>query len=266
MRRGVGIKGLQERKAKTENYKTKGVELESYKFEMLQERLTFFKQNLEEFASKHRKDINKDPEFRQQFTVLCQKIGVDPLASRKGFWAELLGVGDFYYELSVQIVEVCLATRAQNGGIIELNELLHRLQKKRRVSSSVSSSAASASSSSAETITENDVRQAISKLESLGTGFGVINMGENKIFVKSVPCELGGDETTLMFSTQDRQGRLGSIEEAAIRLSWSEERVQSALVALLREGFAWVDDGNEDGVQIFWFPGIIDQEKMESSG
>lgn len=255
MRRGVGIKGLQERQAKAENFRSKGVELESLQMQMLQERLAFFKQNLEEFASKHRKDINKDPEFRQQFTVLCQKIGVDPLASRKGFWAELLGVGDFYYELSVQIVEVCLATRAQNGGIIELNELLRRLLRKRRGMSSGSSS---------ETITENDVKQAISKLEILGTGFGLVNMGPNKVFVKSVPCELSGDETTLMSSTQDRQGNMGSIEEAAKRLSWSEERVRSALAALLREGFAWVDDGNDNGVQTFWFPGIIDQEKMES--
>jgi EAP30/Vps36 family len=30
---------------------------------------------------------------------------VDPLASKKGFWSEVLGVGDFYYELSVQITE-----------------------------------------------------------------------------------------------------------------------------------------------------------------
>jgi len=30
---------------------------------------------------------------------MCAKVGVDPLASNKGFWAELLGIGDFYYEL-----------------------------------------------------------------------------------------------------------------------------------------------------------------------
>jgi len=24
---------------------------------------------------------------------------VDPLASNKGFWAEVLGIGDFYYEV-----------------------------------------------------------------------------------------------------------------------------------------------------------------------
>lgn len=39
--------------------------------------------------------------------------GVDPLASNKGFWAQLLGVGDFYYELSVQ---VRLNTRGPDGG------------------------------------------------------------------------------------------------------------------------------------------------------
>ena len=37
---------------------------------------------------------------------MCASIGVDPLASGKGFWSEMLGVGDFYYELGVQIVEV----------------------------------------------------------------------------------------------------------------------------------------------------------------
>lgn len=38
---------------------------------------------------------------------MCASIGVDPLTSGKGFWS-VLGIGDFYYELAVQIVEVCL--------------------------------------------------------------------------------------------------------------------------------------------------------------
>lgn len=44
-------------------------------------------------------DIRKNPAFRSQFHEMCAKVGVDPLASNKGFWAELLGIGDFYYEL-----------------------------------------------------------------------------------------------------------------------------------------------------------------------
>lgn len=29
----------------------------------------------------------------------------------------MLGVGDFYYELGVQIIEVCLALKHRNGGL-----------------------------------------------------------------------------------------------------------------------------------------------------
>ena len=38
----------------------------------------------------------------------------------------MLGVGDFYYELGVQAVEICIATRPQNGGIMTLTELHKR--------------------------------------------------------------------------------------------------------------------------------------------
>lgn len=44
-------------------------------------------------------DIRKNPTFRSQFHEMCAKVGVDPLASNKGFWAKLLGIGDFYCEL-----------------------------------------------------------------------------------------------------------------------------------------------------------------------
>jgi ESCRT-II complex subunit VPS22 len=50
-------------------------------------------------------------------------------AANKGFWAEVLGVGDFYYELAVQVVEICLRTRASNGGLIYVREMRDRLQQ-----------------------------------------------------------------------------------------------------------------------------------------
>ncbi len=62
---------------------------------------------------------------------MCASIGVDPLASGKGFWSEMLGVGDFYYELGVQIVEVCMAASARTGGLMEIGELKNRLMKSR---------------------------------------------------------------------------------------------------------------------------------------
>jgi len=49
-----------------------------------------------------REDVRRDPAFRAQFHAMCANVGVDPLASNKGAWAQLLGFGDFYYELGVQ--------------------------------------------------------------------------------------------------------------------------------------------------------------------
>ncbi len=160
-----------------------GGELAVVTLEHLTKQMAVFKERLEEFAVKHKSQINKNPEFRAMFQsmtasvgtrprprpshvpharahaaavrmeqhaggcvggegrvgdgaglqvwvrkwcggllagVLRRCAGVDPLASNKGFWAELLGVGNFYFELGVQIVDVCMTTRSANGGLIEM--------------------------------------------------------------------------------------------------------------------------------------------------
>lgn len=74
-----------------------------------------FKTNLEEFAVKYKEEIKRDAQFRKQFQDMCANIGVDPLASSKGFWSEVLGVGDFYYELAVQIIEICNSMADRTG-------------------------------------------------------------------------------------------------------------------------------------------------------
>ena len=62
---------------------------------------------------------------------MCATIGVDPLASSKGFWSEMLGFGDYYYELAVQIIEICMAASHRTGGLLEAGELRQRLIKSR---------------------------------------------------------------------------------------------------------------------------------------
>ena len=130
-RRGVGVGAVQKHKAMAARLKEKGSELSSEELERLRLQLDSFKIRLEEFASKHRQEIRKNPGFRRHFQEMCASVGVDPLASGKGFWAEKLGVGDFYYELGVQVVEVCLASAHANGGVITLEEIKHRLDRSR---------------------------------------------------------------------------------------------------------------------------------------
>ncbi len=47
------------------------------------ENVSVFREQLEAFAVKHKKDINKDPVLRKRFHEMCSSIGVDPLASQK---------------------------------------------------------------------------------------------------------------------------------------------------------------------------------------
>lgn len=48
----------------------------------MSKQLDMFKTNLEEFASKHKQEIRKNPQFRVQFQDMCATIGVDPLACK----------------------------------------------------------------------------------------------------------------------------------------------------------------------------------------
>lgn len=110
-RRGVGIGAVRKKQEQTKQFTEVGDQLAESQMAHVTVQLEMFKTNLEQFAVKYKNNIKKDPEFRKMFQIMCARIGVDPLASKKGFWSELLDVGDFYYELAVQIIEVCIITR-----------------------------------------------------------------------------------------------------------------------------------------------------------
>ncbi|XP_031376493.1 vacuolar protein sorting-associated protein 22 homolog 1 [Punica granatum] len=237
MRRRPGIAGLQGAAAARDQFRLLGENVAKIRTDLMKEQLATFRSQLEDFALKHKNDIRKNPAFRSQFHEMCAKVGVDPLASNKGFWAELLGIGDFYYELGVQIVEICLGTRPHNGGLINLQELCTLLRHKRKTSR--------------EAVSEDDCLRAISKLKVLGSGFEVISVGKKKL-VRSVPTELNKDHNEIIELAQG-QGYV-TVDEVERRLSWTSGRAIDTLETLLDEGFAMIDDGHRDGKRRYWFP------------
>ena len=66
-------------------------------------------------------------------------------------WAELLGFGDFYYELGVQVLEACWASRPLNGGLMELGAVRAAVVKRR--------------GQRADPISEDDILRAVKKLK-----------------------------------------------------------------------------------------------------
>ena len=103
MRRGIGIAGLQQQQLLKQKQKELGEEIERAQLQEMNKQLGEFKTHLETFAVKYKKEISMNPVFRNQFLKMCKEIGVDPLSSNKGFWVDVLGVGDFYYELAVSV-------------------------------------------------------------------------------------------------------------------------------------------------------------------
>jgi ESCRT-II complex subunit VPS22 len=78
---------------------TLGEQVEAGTVSNMQRQIEQFQEKLQEFAVKHKAKINGAPLFRAKFHKMCKSIGVDPLASNKGLWAQSLGLGDFYYEV-----------------------------------------------------------------------------------------------------------------------------------------------------------------------
>uniref|UniRef100_A0A023F8R0 Vacuolar-sorting protein SNF8 n=1 Tax=Triatoma infestans TaxID=30076 RepID=A0A023F8R0_TRIIF len=238
MRRRAGVGAIHKQKLEQERYRDKGSELQEREFEEMTKQLEAFRAHLEEFATSHRSEIKKNPKFRRQFQEMCAAIGVDPLASNKGFWS-VLNIGDFYYELGVQIVEVCLATSDKNGGLIGLEELRQKLLKSR--------------GRQAQAVTSDDILCAAKKLDVFGNGFKIIQVGKGNYMVQSIPGELSMDQTTIL--TLASQSGYVSTSQLINSLKWSKERTKKALDGVLIEGLAWLDNqGDED---LYWFPSFF---------
>lgn len=186
------------------------------------EHLSKFQKRLEEFARKYKNEIKSDPEFRNEFNSMCLRIGVDPLQSRNGFWSKLLGVGEFYHELSIKVIDVCLSQKRKHGGMVPIEDVLEGVKKtygKEKVPK----------------ISTSDIETALRNLKSIGDGYSIVKIGK-KVFVKTVSFELDNDLVEVLNLAKDT----GYIVDKG-HLQWTDERFMSAINALLREGFIWVD-------------------------
>ncbi|KAK4302965.1 hypothetical protein Pmani_024993 [Petrolisthes manimaculis] len=155
------------------------------------------------------------------------------------FWCEMLGVGDFYYEVGVQVVELCVATSHRNGGVLSLDEVQRRLNARRRHDNQ---------------ITSDDIVRAVKKLRVLGSGMEVMATGSSQ-FIYSIPGELSMDHTTLL-QLAESKGSL-TVAGTATNLGWTEERTNRAIQHLLQVGVTWRDD--QSSPPSYWFPAFFYQ-------
>ena len=193
-------------------------------------------------ATLRQDEINHDSHFRMQFMQMCQVTGVDPLASGKSFWGELLGgMNDYYYELAVQAVDICLRQRSRSGGLLKLSFVHDKIAERR--------------SHYSQEVSSHDVEMAIGTLGVLGNGYKILHL-KGQALVQSVPCELSADHSQVL-ELAEGEGYT-TAESLTGVLGWTQPRVRAVLGLLLREGMAWVDDQAEGGVR-YYFPSLWPQ-------
>jgi len=237
---GSGVAGLQAAQAARATARDAGEHLQEQTRKQMTDKCSVFKDKLEQFARKHKNEIIKNPDFRSKFNTMCSSVGVDPLASNKGFWGAL-GMGDFYYELGVQLVQVCIEQRSRTGGIESADDVLAHLKEKR--------------GSKAQPITIDDLERAVRNMKGLGKGLEILSVGGRKM-IQSVPCELSRDHTALLEDA--KATAFTSVKLLNERLGWPEQRAQAAIDFLVAEGIAWVDSqGGEEQGTLIWFPAFF---------
>jgi ESCRT-II complex subunit VPS22 len=242
MKRRPGIAGLQAAAGLQTQYRAVGAAAQVAESAAFAAQVAQFKASLEAFALKYKADIRSDPVFRAQFQVMCSSAGVDPLASNKGFWAQLLGLGDFYYELAVQLVEAAQGARQHSGALVDLSYLVAAVSSRR--------------GAHAAPVTTDDCLRAIGTLRALGGGcWDVLTVGKQRL-VRCLPTELSRDGAQLLSHGTQAGGAL-TLGLGCSFTSWAPRRVQEALDQLLREGVAWLDSGDPDGEPRYWFPGLL---------
>jgi len=263
-RKGVGIGAFDRSRVTSAHYASHGSSLRATNAQALETQLSVFRSLLQQFAQTHAKDIRSDPSFRAQFARMCTAIGVDPLATSSGsgsgggggggassIWAQLLGktVNDFYFELAVRVVEVCGATRGENGGLIGLREVRERLS----AASAAASSSGSDGCSDNGGISEDDVRRAVETLKPLGGSYGIVRVGR-KEYIRSVPRELSNDQAAALEAAQV----LGYVSVSMLHdnLAWEGARCRTVIDDLVAEGMLWVDK-QTGGEWEYWSPSFM---------
>ncbi|RYP80068.1 hypothetical protein DL769_002642 [Monosporascus sp. CRB-8-3] len=247
-RKGVGLAAFDRSRLTSAQFASHGSSLRSTNAQALETQLAVFRSLLQNFAQTHAKDIRSNPSFRAQFARMCAAIGVDPLASSNNsaggsgsVWAQLLGrsVNDFYFELAVRVVEVCGATRGENGGLIGVKELRERVMRGRM-------------EGAPEIAERDDILRAVATLKPLGSSYSVIKVG-NKPYIRSVPKELNMDQSSVLEAVQV----LGfvSVSMLMANLGWTRARAQTAIEDLLGEGMLWVD--KQEAEWEYWSPGFF---------
>lgn len=232
--RKVGFAALEDRQEKQLKYSTIGSEIQLLASEELNDKIEQLRRQLLEFARVHKHQICANRTFQTKFARICGRLGVDPLthiltADNKSSWYNILDShsSDYHSWLAVRIVEICRATREDNGGILALSQLQSLLKADESYGVSL-----------------EDVAKSLKLLEVLGPGLTIETLPNGSQFIRSIPEELKSDQADVLAACE----ALGYVDVRLLsdNFKWPSERIVDTLRKMVESGLLWIDTQSEE--------------------
>lgn len=210
----------------------------------LSAQLSVYQSALVNFASEHGETIKKNPEFRSNFTQMCNLIGVDPLELLLFLSSKEKKSEEFLLGLAVRVVEICQETRDLNGGLISLKELRSRFLESLSVPMDIS---------------DDDIVKGVSMLGTLGKGFEVLETNKKKWIKFSGGSEAKGisNDHKRIYELSEFMGGYVTYRLLRDNYGWDSVRLKSVLDDMILNGFLWIDTQGSKGEWQFWEPSWI---------
>lgn len=168
---------------------------------------------------------------------MCRVVGITDVndASASSSFFGLLFPTPASPSLSTDVVELCMRSRALDGGFTPLDDLVTALRARRP----------------RERISADDVERAVDSLAVLGGGIRLLTLDGGRRLVQSVPQLLSSDANVVL-SAVAAAGGVITAEALAKAHSWSADRAAEALRPFVQDGVAWLDR-DDAGRQRYWF-------------
>lgn len=231
------------------------VEYEHMIEQTLDDHIKEFQKGLETFSREFSEEIDRDQNMQKTLYVLCSRLGLDPMLMRHSVAAlescrdQAASLHDkrhvnFLHALGMTVLDVCEAKKDLDGGLCDVDMVMDRVAKR----------GGSVLEARPRGLFKQDILHAIGILSDLGNSIGVIDIN-GKEYVKCSPVLFSGDCTKLLELFHKCQGRF-TRREAMDALSWKEDRVANALMALAREGMVMIDKPPEAMPHLYWCPAV----------
>lgn len=248
MNRRGGLGGVFQQHKLNQDMLKLGKEIETKNIEEMKKQLDVFTEKLSEFSVKYKNEIKINPDFRREFYLMCTELGVDPLA---GVWKNELKLGEFYYELAIQIITISLAFKEKVGSIIDIMELKDLLSKHRKKTD----------------ISEDDIVKAVESVSELKCGFEIIQLQNGKKAVAITPIHLSNDINIVLQIASENNGCI-TYNLFKMKTGQPEYKYKQIIDNLIENEMVWVDNSssiihkNNEKYnssfenEIYWFSGL----------